>query len=63
MTFSMCDVALILGRLTVRMESHLLFSKTASVLTPCLVKLFRLCLSTSNYPSGWKFASVQLFPK
>ncbi len=31
----------------------------ASVLTPCLVKLFRLCLSISIFPSCWKYAYVK----
>ena len=35
----------------------------ASVLAPCLVKLFQLCLSTSIFPSCWKFAYIQLVPK
>ncbi len=35
----------------------------ASVLTPCLVKLFRLCLSTSAFPSYWRYAYVQPVPK
>ncbi len=35
----------------------------ASVLTPCLVKLFRLCLSISTFPSCWKYAYVQPVPK
>ncbi len=35
----------------------------ASVLTPYLVKLFRLCLSTSSFPSCWKYAYVQPVPK
>ncbi len=35
----------------------------ASVLTPCLVKLFRLCLSTSTFPSCWKYTYVQPVPK
>ncbi len=35
----------------------------ASVLTPCLVKLFRLCLSTSTFPSCWKYAYLQSVPK
>ena len=35
----------------------------ASVLAPCLVKLFRLCLSTSTFPSCWKFARIQPVPK
>ncbi len=34
-----------------------------SVLTPCLVKLFPLCLSTSASPSCWKYAYVQPVPK
>ncbi len=29
-----------------------------SVLTPCLVKLFRLCLSTSTFHSCWKYTYV-----
>ena len=29
----------------------------------CLVKLFRLCLSTSIYPLCWKFAHIQPVPK
>ena len=33
-----------------------------SELAPCLVKLFRLCLSTSTYPSCWKFAHIQPVP-
>ena len=35
----------------------------ASELTHCLVKLFRLCFSTSTYPSCWKFAHIQLVLK
>ncbi len=31
--------------------------------TPCLVKLFRLCLSTSTFPSCWKYAYIQPVPK
>ena len=31
----------------------------ASVLAPCLVKLFQLCLSTSTFPSCWRFAYIQ----
>ena len=37
--------------------------KCASELAPFLVKLFRLCLSTSTYPSCWKFAHIQPVPK
>ena len=33
------------------------------MLAPCLVKLFRLCLFTSTFPSCWKFAHIQLVPK
>ncbi len=33
------------------------------MLTPCLVKLFRLCLSTSTSPSCWKYAFIQPVPK
>ncbi len=35
----------------------------ASLLTPCLVKLFRLCLSTSTFPACWKYAYLQPVPK
>ncbi len=35
----------------------------ASVLTPCLVKVFCLCLSTSTFPLCWKYAYVQPVPK
>ncbi len=35
----------------------------ASVLTPCLVKLFRLCLPESTFPSCWKYAFIQPVPK
>ena len=35
----------------------------ASVLTPCLGKLFRLCLSSCIFPSCWKFALIQPVPK
>ncbi len=35
----------------------------ASVLTPCLVKFFRLCLSISKFPACWKNAYVQPGPK
>ena len=35
----------------------------ASELTPCLGKLFRLCLSTNTFPSSWKFALIQPVPK
>ncbi len=35
----------------------------ASVLSPCLVKLFRLSLSTSTFPSCWKYAYEQPVPK
>ena len=35
----------------------------ASVLTPCLGKLFRLCLSSCTFPTCWKFALIQPVPK
>ena len=35
----------------------------ASELTPCLGKLFRLCLSSGIFPSCWKFALIQPVPK
>ena len=34
----------------------------ATKLTPCLVKLFCLCLSTFTYSSCWKFAHIQPVP-
>ncbi len=33
------------------------------MLTPCLVKLFHLCLSISIFPSYWKYAFIQPLPK
>ncbi|MPC59295.1 putative RNA-directed DNA polymerase from transposon X-element [Portunus trituberculatus] len=30
---------------------------------PCLAKLFQLCLSTSTFPSCWKFAYIQIVHK
>ncbi len=33
------------------------------MLTPCLVRLFRLCISTSTFPSCWKYACIQLVHK
>ncbi len=41
----------------------IILTNCASVLRPCLVQLFRLCLSTSTFPSFWKYAYVQLVPK
>ncbi len=41
----------------------IILKNCASVLTPCLVNLFRLCLSTSTFPSCWKYAYVQPVPK
>ncbi len=35
----------------------------ATMLTPFLVKLFRLYLSTSTFPSCWKYAHIQPLPK
>ncbi len=35
----------------------------ASVLEPCLFKLFRLCLSTSTFPPCWKYVYIQPVPK
>ncbi len=32
-------------------------------MTPCLVQLFRLCLSTSTFPSCWKYDYVQPVPR
>ena len=36
--------------------------ETVPVLAPCLVKLFQFCLSTSSFPSCWKFAYIQPVP-
>ena len=66
MTFSISSLALIQGRLTVRMKFILFFfffKNCASELAPCLVKLFFLCFSTSINPSCWKFAHIQPVPK
>ncbi len=52
-------LGLILGRRMDPMEHLLSFLKTVPLLTPCLVKLFRLCLSTSTFPSSRKYAHVQ----
>ncbi len=41
----------------------IILKNCASMLTPCLVKLFRLCMSTSTFPSCWKYAHVQPVPK
>ena len=59
MTFSMPSLALILERLTVQMESLLLFSKT--VLPDSLTAWSNsfVCVSTSTYPSCWKFVHIQ----
>ena len=35
----------------------------ASVLSPCLVKLLHLCVSTCTFPFCWKFAHIKLVPK
>ena len=35
----------------------------ASVFAACLIKLFQLCLSTSTFPTSWKFAYIQPVPK
>ncbi len=44
-------------------DPPIVLKNCASVLTPCLVKFFRLCLSTSTFPSCWKYAFVQPVPK
>ncbi len=41
----------------------LVLKNCASVLMPCLVKLFRLILSTCVFPSCWKYAYFQPVPK
>ncbi len=33
------------------------------MLSPCLVKFFRLCLLTSTFPSCWKYAFIHPVPK
>lgn len=43
--------------------SPIVLKNRASELTPCLVKLFHLCLSKSTFPSCWKFVHMQLVPK
>ena len=43
--------------------SHVVLKECDSELTLRLVKLYRLCLSTSTYPSCWKFANIQPVPK
>src|SRR6201990_1715513 len=63
------SLSLILRRRMVLMVFLLRFSKVAllktcaSELTPCFGKLFRLCLSTSTFPSCWKHALIQPVPK
>ncbi len=64
MMFSLPSLGLTLRTLMDLMEFLLLFSRTVlPVLTPCLVKLFRLCPSTSTFPSCWKYAYIQPVPK
>ncbi len=41
----------------------IVFKNWGFVLKPCLVKLFRLCLSTSTFPSCWKYVFIQAVPK
>ena len=43
--------------------SPIVLRNCASVLAPCLVNLFILCLSTSTFPSCRKFAYIQPVPK
>ncbi len=63
MKFSMPSLTLILRRLMDLTENLLSFLSTASMLTSCLVKFYPLCLSTSTFPSCWKFAYIQPVPK
>ncbi len=42
---------------------HIVLKYFASMLVPCLVKLFHICLSTSTFPSYWTFAHIQPLPK
>ena len=57
MTLSRPSLALILGKLTIRMTSLFFFSKAM------LSKSLSVCLSISTYPSCWKFAYIQSFPE
>ncbi len=41
----------------------IILQNCASVLAPCLLKLFYLYLSTSTFPSSWRFAHIQQVPK
>lgn len=53
----MLCLASTLRRLTGPVKCLLPSFKT--VLSRCLVKLFRRCLSLSTFPAGWKFANKQ----
>ena len=63
MTFSMSSQALILRRFRVRMESLLLFFKIVLLWSLTAWSNSFVCLSTSIYPSCWKFANIQPVPK
>ncbi len=64
MKFSKPSLASIHRRFMDLLEYTLSFLRTVPfVLTPCLVKLFRLCFSTSTFFSCWKYAYVKLGPK
>ena len=59
------DLFYALSSLDYRLQSYsqdgvspVVLKNCASELAPCLVKLFRLCLSTFTYPSCWKFAHI-----
>ncbi len=43
-------------------ECLLLSLKLCSLLRPSLVKLYGLCLSTSTFPSSWKYAYIEPVP-
>ncbi len=58
--FSMPCLSWTLGKLTV---PPIVLKNCASVLAPCLVKLFHLCLSTSTFPFCWNFGHIQPVPK
>merc|ERR1712035_103855 len=45
------------------MGPPIVLKNCASVLAPCLSKLFSLCLSTPTFPSCWKYARIQPVPK
>ncbi len=57
------SLAKLIGVLRYRGATRYFILLMLLVLTPCLVKFFRLCLSTSTFPSCWKYAYIQPVPK